>query len=587
MSTGQRVQRVQRGGLLLALSGILAGCPVVPAPPVAAPGRTPAPNVSTRPSATPSEAPTSSPTATPAAPTPSPTPTPTPPVPLGVEPSAIPDGRALVDRPDDEPGLALHVLYVLPADAPDGHLDEDGTLEASLGRLDGWLAGESGGRRLKLDRYRGRPDITYFRAPQTTAALVGDDGAIIDRLRPALTQAGFDHPQKIYAAYVMAPGKDPTVGEGGSGLACVYLASEPGLSAKPGPSGLTWFDAAFGHELIHALGGVPAGAPHFVGAADQGASAEAGHVGGEPTDLMAAQASNGLLALDVGRDDYWGHGDASRLDLARSPFFVPVPADALPPVGRPLALEPAPGALPLASSNAVPAPRASAEARLAASAAAAWGAAGLTLPPADPRLADAARRLATARAAGVEPDTAALLRQAGVFGAWGARYSGLSFSVQPSADSAIAQLLDGLTAANFPVASDDRGATAYGLGVAAGPAGVMLAVTTGRAAIAVDDLKLGDGPLGTYTLTGRVARTPGSAATRALLVLDARPLDWSIALDTAGQARFAVTLTRDRAHTVAVGTPDDAEARVAIDAELGSIDARLALPDAVRAFYGE
>ena len=115
---------------------------------------------------------------------------------------------------------------------------------------------------------------------------------------------------------------------------------------------------------------------------------------------------------------------------------------------------------------------------------------------------------------------------------------------------------------------------------------MILAVTTGRAAITVDQLILGDGPLGTYTLTGRMQRVPGSAAQRAIVVLDDRPLDWAVRLDAAGQGRFAVTLTRDAAHTVSLGTPEDANARVAIDAELGAIDARLPLAEAVKAFYG-
>jgi len=492
----------------------------------------------------------------------------------------------MADRPDDAPGLALHVLYVLPADAPDGHLDEDGSLAASLGRLDAWLAGQTGGRRLALDRYQGQPDITCFRSARTTAELVGADGEIIDRLRPELAEAGFDQPQKVYAAYVMAPGKAPTVGEGGPGLACVYLASEPGPAATPGPSGVTWFDAAIGHEVIHALGGVPVGAPHFVGAADQADQAQTGHVDEDPTDLMAARASNGLLALDVGRDDYWGHGVAGRLDLERSPYFFPIPANAVPPAGRPLTLAPAPGALSLAPPDAAPAPRTAAEQRLAAVAAAAWSRAGLTLPPADPHLMEAARRLALARANGDQASSEGPLRRAGYFGPWGARYSGLSFTVSPGEDAAIAQLLDGLDAARFPVAAEDGAATAYGLGVAVGPAGVILAVTTGRAGLTVDQLQLGDGPLGTYTLTGRVQRGPGASARRAIVVLDDRPLDWSIQLDAAGQARFAVTLTRDAAHTVSLGTPDDAQGRVAIDAELRTIDARLPLADAAKGIYG-
>jgi hypothetical protein len=77
------------------------------------------------------------------------------------------------------------------------------------------------------------------------------------------------------------------------------------------------------HELVHTLGFVAACAPHHT---------LAGHVSDDPQDLMYA----GPLAwqpsmLDVGRDDYFGHG-AYCDDLATSDFLEQL--GATPPQAR-------------------------------------------------------------------------------------------------------------------------------------------------------------------------------------------------------------------------------------------------------------
>ena len=82
------------------------------------------------------------------------------------------------------------------------------------------------------------------------------------------------------------------------------------------------------HELVHTLGFVAACAPHHT---------LAGHVSDDPRDLMYA----GPLAwqpsmLDVGRDDYFGHG-AYCDDLAASDFLEQL--GATPPQAR-LELDP-------------------------------------------------------------------------------------------------------------------------------------------------------------------------------------------------------------------------------------------------------
>jgi hypothetical protein len=81
------------------------------------------------------------------------------------------------------------------------------------------------------------------------------------------------------------------------------------------------------HEIFHTMGAVARCAPHHD-------AQSAGHVTDDPADIMSARGSRTLIPrFDAGRDDYFGHGRADCVDLARSPFFLPAPAQPeLPPL---------------------------------------------------------------------------------------------------------------------------------------------------------------------------------------------------------------------------------------------------------------
>ena len=65
------------------------------------------------------------------------------------------DSRATADRPDDEAGEQIHVIYVLPSDRPDRSFDLDGTLAGSVDSFQGWL--------------RTRPEARHFGSTRTRA----------------------------------------------------------------------------------------------------------------------------------------------------------------------------------------------------------------------------------------------------------------------------------------------------------------------------------------------------------------------------------------------------------------------------------
>jgi hypothetical protein len=106
-------------------------------------------------------------------------------------------------------------------------------------------------------------------------------------------------------------------------------------------------EATAQHELLHALGAVPACAPHADGTAHVGDGSHDQMHGadpvGAPTPDPADTSYDGPAELDPGRDDYYGHGRPDCLDVARSVFLTPLAKDAAAPRDRVLAPYPAGG----------------------------------------------------------------------------------------------------------------------------------------------------------------------------------------------------------------------------------------------------
>jgi hypothetical protein len=117
-------------------------------------------------------------------------------------------------------------------------------------------------------------------------------------------------------------------------VATLYLRGEP-PGAPPCSSNCFaqsenapgYLEFAMLHELVHTVGVVPTCAPHHT---------QSGHVSDDPRDLMyAGPLPWNPSILDIGRDDYYGHGRTSCLDLARSAFLDPSVPGAVPPPGWP------------------------------------------------------------------------------------------------------------------------------------------------------------------------------------------------------------------------------------------------------------
>jgi len=237
--------------------------------------------------------------------------------------------RSLADRPDEVAGSQVHVMYVLPSDGQDRRLDVDGTLANSVGSFQTWLAGQTGGRRLRLDTYRGAPDITFVRLARSDSLMRSYGPRVRGAIEWELSRAGLLSAGKVYAVYY----------DGGSTHACGSAAWPPetrgrvgavylrGTSPGARPCNYTFVPSSASspgylelsvlHEILHTLGFVAEIAPH---------EHARGHVP-EPNDLMydggAAPWALSEVVLDVGQDDYYGSNvPAAAQNFAHSPFLM-------------------------------------------------------------------------------------------------------------------------------------------------------------------------------------------------------------------------------------------------------------------------
>ncbi len=235
-------------------------------------------------------------------------------------------GRSINDRVDSARGQQIKALYVLPSDGQDESLDTNGKIAASVSLFQNWLAGQTGGRKLRMDTYQGKLDITFFRLSKTDAQMQTYSPYVREEIETQLKAAGFTSPEKIYAVYY--GGGNPR-GCGDStwpptsppGMVVLYLKgtwpNAPACSTNPlpSPNGPGYLEFSMLHEIIHTIGFVPECAPHHT---------LRGHVSDSSNDIMYAGSKPwNPSILDVNHDDYFMHTNVNCLDLSDSNYLEP------------------------------------------------------------------------------------------------------------------------------------------------------------------------------------------------------------------------------------------------------------------------
>jgi hypothetical protein len=233
---------------------------------------------------------------------------------------------AQTDRARDRMGGAqVHVIYAVPADGQDRFAELASPIATDVAAIDAWWRREDPTRAPRFDLFdfpgcdsrMGLLDLSSVRLPGPTSAYAALQGRFegVTRDLFGLRFAEFD---KRYVVFYdgLVP-DDGVCGTGagresrGPAYAVVYLRSSCELTVGDG-RGAAWVAV---HELLHAFGAVSDFAPH---------ACRSGHVCDGAEDLMAALYNGGFLEearLDLGRDDYYGHG-GSLTDVRSSAWLL-------------------------------------------------------------------------------------------------------------------------------------------------------------------------------------------------------------------------------------------------------------------------
>jgi hypothetical protein len=253
--------------------------------------------------------------------------------------------RSGADRaPDLMGGNSVHVIYAIPSDGADGFSTFVHRIATDIGAIDAWWRRQDPARTPRFDvapfagctTNAGQLDISFVRLPRPSTGYL-TLGSNLGALAQDLSAGGFATPSKRYLVYYDGPTnetdvcgtafRDPTgTGSGAQFFAAIWMRA---CDADVGAGNV--MAAAAAHELLHALGALPRGAPHVCPDDD-------GHPCDSPLDLMYPELSANFetLVLDAGRDDYYAHS-GGWLDLQDSRWLMR--AD-LPPSLLTVALQP-------------------------------------------------------------------------------------------------------------------------------------------------------------------------------------------------------------------------------------------------------
>jgi hypothetical protein len=214
-------------------------------------------------------------------------------------------GETAADRPDVVTAQQIHAVVAVPSDGADTFAADAGAVADDVSTIDSWWQGQDPTRipRWDLAAFGASTclDISFVRLSGTGASYtsVGAGGAF-DQVISELARTG--HPYKDYLVYYDGPSVETDVcGTGGtrafnSGLsfAVVWMQGCPGVPTA----------TIAAHELLHALGAVPSGAPHAC-------PGDTAHVCDSTQDIMYPTVHDGTqlssLYLDYNHDDYYGH----------------------------------------------------------------------------------------------------------------------------------------------------------------------------------------------------------------------------------------------------------------------------------------
>lgn len=225
--------------------------------------------------------------------------------------------RAVVDRPDESPGHRIHLVYaVCSRGCTERGFDTTGVLAASFERVQDWLAAQTGGRRLRVDTFQGRPDITFFEVEGANYDLQFMRSGLVNLIWEQMEPTGFRAGRKRYLIYYDGLNARAASARFGLEAAAVYMGYAPFAFGDSLP---TSRELAALHEILHMLGYVDSDAPNHD-------DSNPAHVTDGRRDLMWGVEPWVPEVPDLGEDDYFGANLPSGVANFRdSPWLMAAP----------------------------------------------------------------------------------------------------------------------------------------------------------------------------------------------------------------------------------------------------------------------
>jgi Divergent InlB B-repeat domain len=221
-------------------------------------------------------------------------------------------GESATERPDVVTGAQVHAIVATPADSPDLFAADANLLADDVASMSAWWTGQDPTRVPRYDQatFPGGTclDISYVRLSQP--ATTYESALAFQKVRAELATSGFIEEFKDYVVYYDGPAPEQNLcgtGAGdfnnGVGYAIVWLQGCPGI-----PN-----DEIEAHELLHAFGALPLGAPNWCQVSPIDGKPDNGHPCDSTSDILYPEASDAplqQLVLDVNHDDYYAHSGA-------------------------------------------------------------------------------------------------------------------------------------------------------------------------------------------------------------------------------------------------------------------------------------
>ena len=209
-----------------------------------------------------------------------------------------------VDRPGTVSGRSIRVVYAFASDGADRSAERAPGISADVDEIAAWWRGQDFEREPRFDRVAFacglQADLLVVRLSETNAALQVDDTRFEKLTEAVLAATGRSSFEKQLVYYDGPVQNTRRCGEGGgtatgSGVAIVYLGACAGAATA----------SIAAHEMLHSMGALEASGPPSACPEDR-----KGHPCDSEADVLWPFVSANLAnaVLDVGRNDYYGHG---------------------------------------------------------------------------------------------------------------------------------------------------------------------------------------------------------------------------------------------------------------------------------------